>query len=226
MRVVRKVVALAASVVLLLVVLYAFGSRFVAQPYMVRSEAMAPTVHAGERIIVDKLSYRSYRLGSRPQSGDVIVFRAPPTWSVGPQAAQPQNTAVRWLHNVLSGAGILPPDENQLITRIIATGGQRVECRVTTGLTVNGEPLIEPYLDPTTLGLDPSVDPCLGAEFGPVTVPRGRLWVMNDNRTHAEDSRGHCASVAADVKRGILCTGDPEAGTIAEENVIGRAWRL
>ncbi|WP_082950945.1 signal peptidase I [Mycobacterium sp. 1164985.4] len=222
----RKFVAVAASVVLLLVVLYAFGARFVAQPYPIRSDAMAPTLRAGERVIIDKLSYRSYRLGSRPRSGDVIVFRAPPTWNVGSEPIRSHNAAVRWLQNFLSGAGFLPPNENELITRIIATGGQKVECREDSGLTVNGEPVIEPYLDSATLGVDPDVDRCLGAEFGPVTVPRGRLWVMDDNRTHAQDSRAYCASVDADAERGILCTGDPGAGTIAEEAVIGRAWRF
>ena len=144
-----------------------------------------------------------------PQPGDVVVFRTPPAWSVGYKSIRSQDTAVRWLQNALSVLGFVPPDESQLVKRIIATGGQTVECRVNSGLTVNGEPVSEPYLDPKTLGVDPSVNPCLGSEFGPVKVPRDRLWVMDDNRTHAEDSRAHCTSLPADLKREILCTGDP-----------------
>lgn len=74
--------------------------------------------------------------------------------------------------------GFVPPDENDLVKRVIAVGGQTVQCRNNTGLTVDGKPVKEPYLDPATLMADPSVYPCLGSEFGPVTVPPGRLWVM------------------------------------------------
>ena len=65
--------------------------------------------------------------------------------------------------------------------------------------------------------------PCLGTEFGPVKVPQKRLWVMGDNRTHSADSRAHCTNLAADLQRGILCTGDPTAGTVPVDNVIGKA---
>jgi signal peptidase I len=205
---------------LLLVVLYAFSSKFIAQPYVIPSETMAPTLNTGERIVVNKLVYHSYRLGS-PQPGDVIVFKAQPAWSAGYQSIRSQNTVVRWLQNALSAVGLVPPNEDEQVKRIIAIGGQRVECRVNTGLTVNGQPVIEPYLDSKTLGVDPSLDRCLGPEFGPVTVPRDRLWVMDDNRTHAADSRAHCTSLPVDRQRGILCTGDPTTGTIPVGDVVG-----
>ena len=80
-----------ASVVLLLVVLGAFGSKVVAQPYHVPSESMAPTLNAGERIIVNKLTYRSHRLGL-PQPGDMVVFKAPPGWNVGYKSIRSPNT--------------------------------------------------------------------------------------------------------------------------------------
>jgi signal peptidase I len=223
--VLRKVVAAVASVVVLILVLYSFGSRFVVQPYVIPSETMAPTLNAGERIVVDLLSYRSYRLGPT-QPGDVVVFKAPPTWNVGYKSIRSHNTAVRWLQNALFVVGFVPPDQNNLIKRIIAVGGQTVQCRANTGLTVNGEPVSEPYLDAKTLGVDPSIHRCLGPEFGPVKVPRNRLWVMGDNRTHATDSRAHCSSLPADLKRGIACTGDPMSGTIPVENVIGKALRF
>ena len=183
---------------------------------------MAPTLNAGERIIVNKLTYRSRRLGL-PQPGDMVVFKAPRGWNVAYKSIRSPNTAVRWLQNALSFVGFVPPDENHLVSRIIAVGGQTVQCRVDTGITVDGEPVTEPYLELKTLGVDPSVSLCLGPEFGPVRVPWERLWVMGDNRTREADSRAHCISLPADLQRGIVCTGDPMSGTIPVENVIGKA---
>ncbi|ETZ99191.1 signal peptidase I [Mycobacterium kansasii 732] len=204
-----------ATLTVIAVVLYYVMLTFVARPYLIPSESMEPTLHGcstcvGDRILVDKLTYRF----SSPKPGDVIVFRGPPSWNVGYKSIRSSNTLVRWVQNALSFIGFVPPDENDLVKRVIAVGGQTVQCRSDTGLTVNGKPLREPYLDPTTMMADPSVYPCLGSEFGPVTVPLGRLWVMGDNRTHSADSRAHCP---------MMCTGDPMAGTVPISNVIGKA---
>jgi signal peptidase I len=214
----------AAILIVIAVGLYYLMLTFVARPYLIPSESMEPTLHGcmgctGDRIMVDKVIYR---FGS-PKPGDVIVFKGPPVWNIGYRSIRSANTALRWMQNALSFVGFVPPDENDLVKRVIAVGGQTVECRVATGLTVNGKPLNQPFLDPKTLGVDPSLYPCLGPEFGPVTVPQDRLWVMGDNRTHSADSRAHCASLPADLQRGILCTGDPTSGTIPVDNVIGKA---
>lgn len=206
------------------VVLYYVMLTFVARPYLIPSESMEPTLHGctgcvGDRIMVDKITYR---FGS-PHPGDVIVFKGPPSWNVGYKSIRSNNTALRWVQNGLSFIGFVPPDENDLVKRVIAVGGQTVQCRADTGLTVNGKPLKEPYLDPATMMADPTVYPCLGSEFGPVAVPAGRLWVMGDNRTHSADSRAHCSSVPAEALKGVLCTGDPNSGTVPVVNVIGKA---
>ena len=214
----------AAILVSIALVLYYVMLTFIARPYLIPSESMEPTLHGcngcvGDRIMVDKLSYRF----SSPGPGDVVVFKGPPNWSIGYKSIRSENTAVRFVQNALSYVGFVPPDENDLVKRIIATGGQTVQCRVDTGLTVDGKKLNEPYLNADTMMADPAVYPCLGNEFGPVTVPEGRLWVMGDNRTHSADSRTHCTNVPVDAQKGLLCTGDPTAGTIPVENVIGKA---
>jgi signal peptidase I len=206
------------------VTLYYVMLTFVARPYLIPSESMEPTLHGcsgcvGDRIMVDKVSYRF----GTPRPGDVIVFRGPPSWNVAYRSIRSDNPAVRLLQNALSVVGFVPPDENDLVKRIIAVGGQTVQCRSATGLTVDGVRLDEPYLDPVTMVADPSAYPCLGNEFGPVAVPQGRLWVMGDNRTHSADSRAHCTSVPADAATGLLCTGDPMSGTVPVGNVIGKA---
>jgi signal peptidase I len=220
----RSAVREAALLLTIAVVLYYVMLTFIARPYLIPSESMEPTLHGcagcvGDRIMVDKVTFDF----SSPEPGDVVVFKGPPSWNIGYKSIRSDNPVVRTLQNALSFVGFVPPDENDLVKRVIAVGGQTVECRADTGLTVDGHKLNEPYLNVATMNADPAVYPCLGNEFGPVKVPDGRLWVMGDNRTHSADSRAHCTNLAADAQKGLLCTGDPTAGTVPVDNVIGKA---
>ena len=114
------------------VVLYYVMLTFVARPYLIPSESMEPTLHGctgcvGDRIMVDKLTYR---FGS-PQPGDVIVFKGPPSWNIGYKSIRSSNAALRWVQDALSFIGFVPPDENDLVKRVIAVGraDRAVPCR-------------------------------------------------------------------------------------------------
>ena len=52
------------------VLLALFIITFIAQSFRVEGSSMEPTLHDGQRLIVDKLSYRF----STPKVGDVVVF--------------------------------------------------------------------------------------------------------------------------------------------------------
>ncbi|WP_010541551.1 signal peptidase I [Dietzia alimentaria] len=196
-------------VVIALVLVFVFQT-FVGRVYQIPSESMEPTLHGctgctGDRIFVDKISY----LLGDPEPGDVVVFEGPDSWNQGYQSIRSDNAIVRTLQNIGGVIGIVPPDQNDLVKRVIAVGGQTVGgCAPDGGLLVDGQPLDEPYLEETP---SPARNP-LNCAFGPVTVPEGNYWVMGDNRGNSADSRFHM--------------GDEFQGSIPEENIIGKVQAI
>lgn len=196
-----------------LLVLGAFNT-FVGRMYLIPSESMEPTLHgcAGctpDRIFVNKLSY----LGdSSPQPGDVVVFRGTDSWNTGYVSQRSQNPAVRGIQNAASYIGLVAPDEHTLVKRVIATGGQTVQClEGDPGVMVDGKKVDDSYtLQPMANPVDPTTgsDACQGEYFGPITVPEDSLWMMGDNRTNSLDSRAHIA--------------DEYQGIIPEDHVVGK----
>jgi signal peptidase I len=192
---------IAIIVAIVLGLMFVFTQFFFRQ-YVVPSESMEPTLMgctgcSNDRIVVDKMVYRF----SDPEPGDVVVFKAPTsswdgTW-VSPRSSNP---VVHKIQDVLSWFSLSPPDENNLVKRVIAVGGQTVQCTNADGkgVTVNGKPLDEPYIDKsmqvnTNTETDGALGggSCYGSDFGPVKVPDGNVWVMGDNRSNSADSRAH-----------------------------------
>ena len=157
---------------------------------------MEHTLEVGDRVLVNKLVYRTRDV----HRGEVIVFNGLDSWTPEVQVSSsgnPLQRGVRWFTGLI-GFGRL--GEKDFIKRVIGVSGDTVQCCDAQGrVTVNGVPLDEPYL------FADNHEP-----FGPVTVPKGRLWVMGDHRSQSSDSRAHL--------------GSPGGGTIPEDKVIGRAF--
>ncbi|WP_452448207.1 signal peptidase I [Nocardia jiangxiensis] len=203
-------------------VIAALVVTFIGRPYVIPSQSMEPTLHGcpgctGDRIYVEKLTYDF----GDPKPGDVVVFVGPSgSWNKEYHTNRSSNVVARGVQNFFSFFGLVPPDENDLVKRVIAVGGQTVQCCDAQGrVMVDGKPLDEPYaryLYPyqpglpfavkTPMGL--SINP-IGREFGPVKVPEGNLWVMGDNRNESADSRAH--------------QDDEFSGTVPVKDVRGKA---
>ncbi len=176
---------------------------FLVQAFFIPSGSMEPTLHGcpgcpGDRVLVNKVPYYF----GDPEPGDIVVFRGPESWAPEFQVSKPGNVVKSVLLGLGRAIGTAPPDEKDFVKRVVATGGQTVECCDSEGrVTVDDQPLDEPYIS-----FDSPIE--LRA-FGPVTVPEGRLWVMGDNRAGSADSRSHLD--------------DGDMGTIPVDNVIGKA---
>jgi signal peptidase I len=202
----RKKGSLLRELPVLLVIAFVLAllvKTFLVQAFFIPSGSMERTLHGcpgctGDRVLVNKVPYWF----GEPEPGDIVVFKGPDTWSPEVTYEEPTNWFTGGLLWLGRAVGIAPPSEDDFVKRVIATGGQTVECCDAEGrVTVDGEPVEEPYIfEPT---------PIDQREFGPVTVPDGRLWVMGDHRSASADSKAHID--------------DRYSGTIAVDDVIGKA---
>ncbi|WP_338146625.1 signal peptidase I [Streptomyces boncukensis] len=168
---------------------------FLVQAFSIPSDSMQDTLQRGDRVLVDKLTPW---FGSEPDRGEVVVFHDPGGWL--PEAQVDENV----VQKALSFIGLMPSaNEKDLIKRVIAVGGDRVECKKNGKVKVNGTALDESSY------LYPGNTPCDDKPFGPLKVPDGKLWVMGDHRQDSLDSRYHQNQAGG--------------GFVPEEKVVGRA---
>ena len=135
---------------------------------------MDPTLKVGDRVLVNKLTYRFHP--PRPRRHHRVR---------GPERAA-RRTAARCPGSSTGsteGLGLTTSPDKDFIKRVIGLPGDTVEIRRRRGVVyVNGKILApEPYLSPIA-----DVSCCPGQSW---TVPKDELFVMGDNRTNSNDSR-------------------------------------
>lgn len=150
------------AIILMAVVLSTVVLRtYVVQSFYIPSGSMLPTLQIGDRIIVNKLSYRFHD----PHRGDVVVFARPPL----------EDQAYADLVKRVVG---LPGETISSSNGNIYIDGKRLS-----------EPWLPPGSNSYSGALSGG-DPHQQFDLpGPVKIPAGEYYVMGDNRRYSEDSR-------------------------------------
>jgi len=182
------------SIELFPVLLLVFVFRgFIFEPFRVPSNSMMPTLLTGDFILVNKFDY-GLRLPilnskivdfSKPERGDVIVFRYPNyEHSAG-------YSGVDFIKRVVA----LPGDTISYEKDHLRVNGETVEYRkigsykgIDSGKSMSGYRHVKELIDKANH--DILLHP-LGhsREISKTTVPEGHYFVMGDNRSHSSDSR-------------------------------------
>lgn len=174
-------------------------TTFVAKPFSIPSGSMETTLQVGDRVLVNRFVYHLRAI----ERGDVVVFDGTDSF-VAQSAVVKRDPISGLLSSLGQSVGIVAPDGNDFVKRVIGLPGDTVQCCDPQGrLLVNGTAVTEPYLyegdEPSTMAFS-------------VIVPEDKLWVMGDHRSQSADSRAHL--------------GDPGGGMVPRSKVIGRVMAV
>ena len=171
--------SLASSVVeLVVIVAVAIGlalgiQAFIIKPYKIPSGSMEPTLHIGQRILVD-------RIFSSPGIGSIVVFHPPFDYTGCADSHEGANIA-GMAHARACDVQQTRESTQTFVKRVVGVGGDHL--RIINGHVIrNGKREQDPYI--IRCGQLPICN------FpGTIIVPRGDYYLMGDNRPDSEDSR-------------------------------------
>jgi len=145
---------------------------FLFQAFYIPSVSMEPTLKVGDRVLVNKLSYKLHDV----HHSDVVVFERPSTNPQVVEGCDGTQVTIRPQKNT--------EEVHDLIKRVIAVGGETVEVRQGK-VFVNGVQIDEPYLAPntTTPEFEKTVFPTQC-----IRVPKDEVFVLGDNRMNSAAS--------------------------------------
>jgi signal peptidase I len=153
-------------VIIVALVIAALLKTFVVEAFKIPSGSMEPTIQINDRVLVDKLSYK---LGGRPEAGNVVVFDRPPAFFDADD-----------------------PDVTDLIKRVIGTPGQSLQTGPNGEILVDGRVLNQPWLSaysrahPGPAICTQDRTDCTGTTLH---LPANQYLVMGDNRDDSYDGR-------------------------------------
>jgi signal peptidase I len=155
-----------AEAIAIAVVLALFIRTFIVQAFKIPSGSMLETLQIGDHILVSKFIYGI----KMPFTGKVLIPIKEPRRDDIIVFQYPQDTSLDY------------------IKRVIAVGGDTVESR-DKKIFINGTVLTNDHgqFEKDSLIMSASDGP--RDNFGPLTVPEGKLFVMGDNRDNSYDSR-------------------------------------
>ena len=149
------------------------------------SGSMLPGLQIQDRLLVEKLSYRS----RAPRRGEIVVFHAPhhfdPVLKADHQAG-PLRCLVVNLPLVSSIPGLHEPACDAYIKRVVAVAGDRVVVNPRGEVTVNGHRLVEPYVKTYCPVDSQGMGPCRPLSG---VVPPNHVLTLGDNRANSWDGR-------------------------------------
>ena len=143
---------------------------FIVKPFRIPSESMEPTLDVGQRVLVDRVSYRF----STPDRGDIVVFKPP-------AGADNDTCGVDHSERQACPRPTEQRSDTNFIKRVVGLPGDHLKV-VEGSVYINGKRQDEPFAR-----LDANCATCnLPRE---ITIPDGYYYMMGDNRGESADSR-------------------------------------
>lgn len=151
--------------IIIAILLALFIRTFIVQAFKIPSGSMLPTLKIGDHLLVNKFSYGL----KMPFTGSVLIPWKEPSRGDVVVFRFPKDRSVDY------------------IKRVVGVPGDIVTIK-DKHILINGETVADPHAHYTSaVILDANESP--RDNFGPVTVPKGSIFVMGDNRDNSYDGR-------------------------------------